>query len=717
MANSTNFNIELFTREEYFEEAPLRDRKLIVRLWQPKGKREFIIDIIAFGNTARMLGRPAYMLLGIDNDDPHNLTGISVMWDYYYAEYTQRAKLAEIEHECNVWEYIKAAISNIITEYITPFINWEFEHGRDPITGKKLAYIKIYPSTDKAFKVSRTSESLGLHKGDEYIRFGESKRKIKPLERKELNRLIFWPYSHEECPFMLPSDWLTYLETLEQKITKERMVNPNKYIEPIFPTGQNIFELVDEFLKDDYSRLLTLVGEAGTGKSVLMIRSLKKIISDSIQIINELINNEEYILPRGIWIPFYFSLCGTSCTRINSLIKTLCQAIGVMVPQKGFASASKITELVSNPLINWVIVLDGFDELGTPTAREKLLSKLSEIIHSYSNIKILLTTRPNCANQDWGRLDGKLIEIPLFNLAQVEQLLLRQVTGTDLSKDKLDKLLKYISENEELCHLLTTPLCLSGVLQELVDTIIDTPSSFKDESETNVRETEAIIPSNTNRTVDEQNIEHGSINSTDQTIEKLPVNITNSLLPESSINVTHDDIIVSQSNNPSDGADTSQILLIPGEDKYQVEEKGEHLPLIGRLLYFIYSDLGTRECKRHFEEDIARWWEQIGPFAVKTNGRHKTFQREDLPSVYKRKSYKALNWILSIGIFREVEKEIGLFRFQTNLTKQYFAAHHILTRRRSNFFEIEKDYKNMTDDFRMQVDHLIQDIETCIVSE
>ena len=68
-----DFRCELFEDPEQYEETPLRDRKSDLPLLdknraEPGKRAEFVRDVIALANTARMMEKPAYLLFGIDDD-------------------------------------------------------------------------------------------------------------------------------------------------------------------------------------------------------------------------------------------------------------------------------------------------------------------------------------------------------------------------------------------------------------------------------------------------------------------------------------------------------------------------------------------------------------------------------------------------------------------------------------------------------------------------
>ena len=64
--HSRNFRPDLFTDPREYEEVPLRDRKRDVGNSKHNEKKaEFIRDVIALANTARLFGQPAYLLYGL----------------------------------------------------------------------------------------------------------------------------------------------------------------------------------------------------------------------------------------------------------------------------------------------------------------------------------------------------------------------------------------------------------------------------------------------------------------------------------------------------------------------------------------------------------------------------------------------------------------------------------------------------------------------------
>jgi len=719
MANSEEFNMELFTKEEHYEETPLLDRKQTIKLWEHEAVIEFVKDIIAFANSARALGKPAYLLLGIENDDPHRLCGISEMWQHYRKIYLTKTGRKRINNECNVWEEISRAIKDIITYYITPSLTVELIHSHYKKNGVRLAYIKIPYSAGEPFKIDRIKkgdERYGIYAGKSYVRFGESKLEVRTLD---IELLPYWPYKDDECPFMFPSDWKNYLENFRAYINKYSRVDSNQYVETKLLNYQNVHEFIEDFLdSNNQNRLCVITGQAGSGKTTLMAKALLEVIDNASKNIEAAVQNQEFYLPEGIWLPFFFPLLGLNTDGARSLTNTLSRAISTRTTKTNrmdFSHSSSIEAILLNRRINWIIILDGFDELSTEKGRKSLFSSLSEIINQQKNIKFIITTRPICSKWNWARLEGSEILMPTIKEEQIEQLLRRQVTGVDLSTNRLEHLINFIQSHSDLKQLLANPLYLTGAIPLLIDSIKKQAPILppqEPQEDPNTREPISEEAPNAIFTPD----------LTDPELENMPRGITNLLpkepLQKETLQIPNQDVL-KDTEDAVVSADSSQIIRdIEEQTQEQINDnESVIIPPIGKILHYIYSDIGRREIYRHGDEDISFWWSEIGPFAIKINGLHPRFQRRDLPSTYKKDSYKAFHWILSIGIFRELDQEIGWLSFQTELTKQYFAAHHILTRRRSNFFEIEKDYKNMTDDFRMQVDHLIQDIETCIVSE
>jgi hypothetical protein len=218
---SKEFRSELFTEPSEYEETPLRDRKQkLYDLRHHREKAEFLRDVIALANTARMWGKPAYLLFGLD--DNGNIHDITDDLKPYVSHLPNRDEEVVI-----AMEKVRHAIKDAISYYIDPLLTlWDLEWGR--INDSLVAYLRLEPElTLEDFKVAKDLQSGGeslLRKGEKWIRMGESKRKI---ERQVLSRTS----NYLDVPFIRPSMWLSYFEKLRSDPEIDKAARKRSYIE------------------------------------------------------------------------------------------------------------------------------------------------------------------------------------------------------------------------------------------------------------------------------------------------------------------------------------------------------------------------------------------------------------------------------------------------------------------------------------------------------
>ncbi|MCS7247274.1 MAG: hypothetical protein NZ840_03435 [Anaerolineales bacterium] len=193
------FNHELFTSPTNYEEGILRERKSEVRYWTSQGKAEFIRNFIILANTARMLGKPAYLLLGIRDSLDESAQDICAI-DEMYERQLQRGRNRTI-----AFEVIRRELSQIVRRYVEPRPIFEIRF--DQVGKKVVGYIMIQPLTGRPFRAREFREggNTHLYKGQCWIRSGESKDEISLQQLDpEDNRLC---YCYAEVPCVLPSAW------------------------------------------------------------------------------------------------------------------------------------------------------------------------------------------------------------------------------------------------------------------------------------------------------------------------------------------------------------------------------------------------------------------------------------------------------------------------------------------------------------------------------
>lgn len=739
MAILPEFNLDLFKKERYFEEVPLLDRKSIIKLWDQDSKIKFIKHIISLANTARMLGKNAYLLFGIENDPPHRLCGIGEMWDHFERQCLKRLGVETISDECNVWEEMQNAISDIITTYIDPLVNWVFVHGIDPETNVRLAYIQISPRFVQPHKAKKSLTGIRerLIDGDAFIRFGESKRQV---GIKDLSDLSFWPYSYAECPFLFRSDWEIYLNNIGNIFFQFAEVS--HYIEPCGNNGEPI-NLINWVNSQSNNRLVIITGEAGSGKTLLLSIFLKSVLMDALAKINPKSTSDEdieYSLPKGLWMPYFCPLSGISAERAENLIETLQENIATVTNYPGFKKIpplKNIQHILEYPNINWIIGFDGLDEMWTEDSKRHFIQSLRKLLELYGNVKVVLTMRSTDLTYWQGiiaNLAGKVIQINNFTIEQVRQLLLQNVRPEEISDKKLNDVIEWLSQNNQLYELLSNPLCLTGGIPYLIPVIQEFMKQPQHEGSAKYLR---IRPWELRRRVPRQKLKRHlrrfrartytyenrqkillfSQNSIgEETIENIPLMITQ---PNRSSQLND----TSELNNTTKGITTSTVAkglhTSPTQSLRNTNNDDNTIMLIrvGELLRSIYSDLQEREKIKQqrltaleHAFNIDGLWRELYKLALKTDGKFTRFPYEMLPHEIRHE--QALNWILSLGVIRKVQGR-DMYQFQTELTKCYFATEYIIPYIQiiDQFIEIKNAFEDTTESFKLEMQKMMYELQ------
>lgn len=149
----SEFNWKLFDAPYDHEEGPLRDYKeKFPNLTHFDDKAEFVRDIIALANTARMFGLPAYLIYGV-RDRPREVCGIGDSLEKY--------RHSSNQGDLQLYEAIKRAVSDVLHEHVDPppvHITTNFGSMGDKIVG----YIVVPPdlgSKTVAFQVKKLINS------------------------------------------------------------------------------------------------------------------------------------------------------------------------------------------------------------------------------------------------------------------------------------------------------------------------------------------------------------------------------------------------------------------------------------------------------------------------------------------------------------------------------------------------------------------------------
>lgn len=640
--------IKLFTEAREYEESSLRDRKRrLPNLQQREEKAEFIRDVIAMANTARLWGQPAYLLYGID--DNGNLCGVDL------SVYSSPSKATD---------EIKNTMSHIINDYIEPLLaEWDF--GLKQLGDTWVAYLEILPPPNPdrhAYQVKKDWPSAGspqwkVSRGESWLRIGESKTKVDPQTIQN--------YIWSKTPSLFPKHWQKYFEILLSDNQLQRAWSVQYY--DLKDTKDRLLkEIVREFLEGN-DRVLIIRGRAGYGKTLFLRRLVKEWVEAGLAAIEGIRQRHEFLLPPT-WIPIYFPLRNV---RIGNDIASF--------PKRLLRHANQRTALwrrePPNPeglfeyfypfdhekrALRWLICLDGLDEMETETEQRALISAIQDLKQRYALVKIILTTRTDMTTPD----DlGQVVEIAPFPLEVVRNFLISHLA----SPEQIEKVYNLIITNSDLQTLFSVPMYLEALVNSLSPTPISEPS-------------EQIL------------VATPGVKSSDEAVSDL----TFGLYAISSEEVTIKEPIDSEpvGKNPQETS---------AEESLEQEEP--ILPPIGWLLARIVRSIWERESERRVlqRDHLCRWKNGLGKLAFRMDGHRSETTIEEAQRDIG--GIKGLRWVLSLGIL-QADQQFSLIRFIVRLMQIYFAALYLGQIRRAG----QRIRPPLTEEFQGQVEEMLSQI-------
>lgn len=458
-----DFNFDLFTKPDQYEETLLRDRKAFMEYWKDAEKAEFVRDVIALANTARMLGKPAYLILGVRNSadrTPDDICGIGEMFERQRQRHpTEMQAIEAMRHE----------MTDILRRYIEPLLAPEIKFNK--LDEKIVGYVVIPPLTGQPFQVSREFRSGNqtyLRPGQCWLRFGESKGEVSMMDlAPDDNHLR---YCYAEVPYVLPFVWERYFDEVQRKMQELTQDAPEEaaYQELRDSKGVSIQKIVDDFLAKNYERLLILQGAAGGGKSLFAQRLVNAQAQQGEQHMKGAQRLEQFTPPVA-FVPIYYRLRDlTHKARTDSahFTKILCDLLAVLWQDNQQGKRPKHPEkLFENPELNWLIVLDGLDEIGQYEHRREFLSVLQEFIHTYPRLRVLLTTRPSPGISLEGMENAKLVEIASLGEEQITRFL--EAYRTDRNEMEIYAFIQECKKWQDVWKLLSVPAYLNAATRSI----------------------------------------------------------------------------------------------------------------------------------------------------------------------------------------------------------------------------------------------------------
>ena len=672
-----NFRDELFEDPVEYEEVPLRDRKADFPNLQRRGggqerqekKAEFIRDVIALANTARLWGEPAHLLFGID--DSGKVVGIRD----HLRVYCTSDKLEP--HQ--VKEEARKQVQSLINEYIKPIIaQSDIKFGQKH--GHLVAYLILAPlPTPDPFQVAKPF-GKGIRKplkeAERWIRIGESKDKIAPREISPTEEP--YCYAYAQVPYLLPFHWERYFSAiLNDRDVQDTHVISN-YLEPATIDGECLVSVVQSFLDSDEQRLLLIRGAAGSGKTTFLARLVYKYASDGQESIEGIRKREEFMPPPD-WIPVLVGLRHRdknikTVEEFTAYLMTVIGAKGKFWEERP-KRPEKLLELNE---VQWLLCLDGFDEL-EESGQKKFFAMISEFVRRYPRIKVLLTSRPDTIQVDWsGTVDAAMETIRPLTDREIQEFF-RTYTGRHQSvptasedaalEDARKEALDFVGSHPDVRKPCSYPSYLAATIREFFPSSYDTPADLPES-----------VPQN--KSADLSVALDTALQSADESIFS-PLVADDELRLEAPVTEELSDVEV------------------PDEED---EEAGREIQT-GIILNNVYRYLWDREVQRWSITtlDSSERWEETGHLALRTHNRIMFRLKE---------AQKTLNllpkWLLTLGICQSTATMPINLKFVTELTKAFFAASLLASWAEGGEYEsAEQTLRECAQEFRNQVWNLL----------
>ncbi len=660
-----SFRQEWFEVPKYYEEDLLCDRKqdLYGGLRNPEKVRDFIKDVIALANSARFMGDAGRLLLGIDNNC--NRLGLRGHLEDFRKD--------EDDGIVELVEEVRKKVSSLLKTHISPRLEFELGSNLDP--NCPLIHITLPPQASaEPFSVCSDFRRLGqllLRRGDCWYRYGESNFKLAPTElTHDIKGNKF-----TEVPYPLPRHWENYLNhLLSSPVPREASRLPG-YQPQTVDSGKLLAEIERHFSGSD-DQVLFIEGSAGTGKSTLVRRWVYQLANDALVAVEEIRRNKEFRPPVN-WIPVLISLEGQTIGSLEQLASGLLDNVNYGA-RLWDTPPNRREFLFECSDYNWMIFLDGVDEMRSPDAQRDLYSAIRGFRKRFPRVKLVITTRPDVAwpnVREWRAVQHERIQA--FEAEQIENYVFSRV-----SVELAERLLSELRRHPEVWQLCSVPLYLEAIVAdftELQTTSADdnTPTPwpleesngnphFPDKQNHDVKKWE--VPS-----LDESKIVFKGIPSIDQ--DETPT--------------------VDES---SDATEVSDFQLDP-------------LPL-GVMLDRLYERIWRREKTRARKLDwtVDSWWENMCQMALKSDGHINNFP----PSYLKNElgSDEAVSWLLSLGIL-STAKPRGQYRFHFDISKTYFAARYLLMWSETSQLDVLwQSYQYPSTEFAGYLKNILQDISS-----
>lgn len=653
--------LELFTQPIEYEEGPVRDRKRDIPCLlkeKPWEKAEFIRDCISLANSARLFGRNAYFLYGIDDDG--EIYGVAKSIESYHLP--DRPDHTE-------WEEFKKYAGQTFEQYITPGLaNFDVQHGK--IDGKEVAYLIIGPQNLGThfsvkrlfFYKSKDGKDEKLEAGKCWIRFGEHKGELDAQAITDGDAL--YSYAATDCPYLLPVDVMRYCTNLLDYGPIKKAMGIQGYQDIRTSDGQKLENTASTFLSDKSKRLLVISGPAGCGKSSFIFRYCDRLAEDSKFAVEQAYQREEYLMPETR-VPIYFSLRGCEFLHPLDLVTALVHCAAntfCLFGESSSRSPSNAKRIFEFPGLQWIICLDGFDEMWIEGSRDKFMNALRNLITSYPHIKVIVTTRTDCGDIEY--LQGYKQSIARLDVSDVRNyfsslLATRQpmIDSQGNQIDTLTVLTQLLPVKQDFWRLISLPVILGYTSSGLID---DFQKYFRE-----------IIP-HIRSPKNAFRLRRPSFDNWER-----PIGYRNRLRKRKIVKLSL---------------------------RYQIIN-------MGPLLNMVYQSLWQREMDRRpeYPNYSDTWYQDTGKLAIAIKNRlfRDATAKEQIAG-------EAIPWLLGLGIL-ERQQEDKLLHFIANLTQVYFGAHFLSSLLKAKeYAEVCQSLDHVSEEFKEKVVSMLLELDTTV---
>lgn len=449
-----------------WSEGPRLDfKEQLYKFDDDKTKFKFAKHVIAFANVARRIGKPCWMVFGVQDDN----RSIHDVKDQYPGAgdppgYWNNPR---VPIHGKQQDGVEEVYRNVVHDWIEPNPEFRLEYGI--YREKFVSYIEIRPNyPSNPYALAKKPSHKTFRKGTVFIRRGS--RSV-PVAPDQIDQLL--PKS--EVDYLEGEEWGNIFQEHRRGYFEESHAMLQQVYHPR-RKGDKKF-VVDAVLEklESGECSIAIMAKAGEGKTVLLHGTAYEIANrynkrdqrayfgkrsekhESVEDITE----ELEVVPLTP-IPIFMDL-RKSFDTLDDFKETLTNKIRNISENDRIRSLESLFKI---PGSEWVILLDGIDEIRN---RDEFGPKLRTWIGTLTqNVKVVVTTRPHAINTD---VIDELIEIDQMSPDEAMTVLnakiqdLEWFQNEDKTPEEITRaILDFLRENDEFKTLLLRPRAIDGLL-------------------------------------------------------------------------------------------------------------------------------------------------------------------------------------------------------------------------------------------------------------